>query len=151
MARFHYPFQRILELKEKEKENSQLQMAKAIRRQEKVEVRLSELQANMYQAQSQLTMKQEQGISIIEIRMLEDYIEHLRRRLSLEHTEFKFAKKNVEKKQEVLLEKLKEEKTWIVLKEKQEQEFFHQSKIQEQLQLDEMATTSFYRRSALKG
>jgi flagellar FliJ protein len=151
MSRFHYPFQRVLELKEKEKENSQLQMAKAIRRQEKVELRLSELQEDISQAQSQLSAKQKRGISIIELRMLEDYIEHLRRRLSLEHTEFKFAKKNVEKKQEVLLEKLKEEKTWIVLKEKQAQEFFHQGKIQEQIQLDEMATTSFYRRSAFKG
>jgi flagellar FliJ protein len=151
MAHFHYPFQRILELKEKEKENSQLQMAKAIRRQEKIELRLSELQEDISQSQTQLSIKQEQGISIIELRMLEDYIEHLRRKLSSENNEFKFAKINVEKKQEVLLEKLKEEKTWIVLKEKQEQEFFYQNKIHEQMQLDEIATTSFYRRSAYKG
>jgi flagellar FliJ protein len=150
MSSFHYPFQRILDIKEKEKESSQFKMAKAIQRQEKVEVRLSELQANMSSVQSQLNSKQQQGVSITELRMMEDYIEHLRKCLSLEYSEFKFAKKNVEKKQEVLLEKLKEEKTWIVLKEKQEQEFFEQSKIQEQSQLDEMATTRFYRHSVVK-
>lgn len=151
MAIFHYPFQKILVLKEKEKEIAQLQMAKAIQRHEKIEIKLAELHSTLLAAQELLATKQEQGVSIIEIRRIEDYVEHLRRCLLLEQEDCRLAKKNVDKKQEVLHEKLKEEKTWCVLKEKQEQDFMEKSKMVEQNQLDEMASSRYYRLSHLRG
>lgn len=151
MSIFHYPFQRILKLKEKEKESAQLQMAKAIQRHEKIELKLAELHSIFLAAQEQLATKQEHGVSIIEIRRIEEYVEHLRKCLRLDQEDCRLAKKNVDKKQEVLHEKLKEEKTWFVLKEKQEQNFIERSKLLEQNQLDEMAGSRYYRLSHLRG
>lgn len=147
MSIFHYPFQKILELKEKEKESAQKEMAKAIQRQEKIELRLADLHDLYIAAQEQFAFKQEQGTVIIELRRIEDYVEHLRRCLRLEQEDCSFAKKNVDKKQEVLHDKLKEEKTWFVLKERQELEFINRSKLQEQKQLDEVASNRYYRLS----
>lgn len=147
MSIFHYPFQKILELKEKEKEGAQKEMAKAIQRQEKIELRLADLHDLYIAAQEQFAFKQEQGTVIVELRRIEDYVEHLRRCLRLEQEDCSFAKKNVDKKQEVLHDKLKEEKTWFVLKERQELEFINRSKLQEQKQLDEVASNRYYRLS----
>lgn len=147
MSIFHYPFQKILELKEKEKESAQQQMAKAIQRQEKIELRVADLNDSYSAAREHLAIKQEQGIAIMELRRREDYVEHLRRNLRLEQEDCRLAKKNVDKKQEVLHDKLKEEKTWFVLKEKQELEFIERSKLEEQNQLDEMASNRYYRLS----
>lgn len=147
MSIFHYPFQKILELKEKEKESAQKEMAKAIQRQEKIELRLADLHDLYIAAQEQFAFKQEQGTVIVELRRIEDYVEHLRRCLRLEQEDCSFAKKNVDKKQEVLHDKLKEEKTWFVLKERQELEFINRSKLQEQKQLDEVASNRYYRLS----
>lgn len=147
MSIFHYPFQKILELKEKEKESAQKEMAKAIQRQEKIELRLADLHDLYIAAQEQFAFKQEQGTVIVELRRIEDYVEHLRRCLRLEQEDCSFAKKNVDKKQEVLHDKLKEEKTWFVLKERQELEFINRSKLQEQKQLDEVANNRYYRLS----
>jgi flagellar export protein FliJ len=141
----------MLELKEKEKENAQLLMAKAIQSQETIEDRLNEISNKITVVEAQIDMKQNQKIPIKELQMSETYIGQLKKRLHLEQIQLSMAKKNVEKKQEVLRETLKEEQTWFLLKEKKELEYFEQQKIEEQNQLDEIASRLYFRQMGLKG
>jgi len=145
MAKFIYPYQRILEMKAKEKEQAQLLMAKALQKQESIESRISNLMHSISDVQERLTSKQDAGIPITELRMIADYVTTLQKRVDLERMDLGFAKKNVDKKQEVLRDALKEEKTWEILKEKQQKEFLDVVKLREQVQLDEISNQVFYR------
>lgn len=151
MATFHYPYQRILDVKAKEKENAQLQMAKAIQRQTRAEQKIHELESMIDQVNHQIEQQYQEVITVQDLLGMEYYTNTLRKRLQFEKSEYEFAKKNVDKKQEVLHEKLKEEKTWSLLKEKQEEEFRQEVKKNEQHELDEMASSSFTRLSEFKG
>lgn len=126
-------------------------MAKAIQRQSRAESRIDELETKIDQANDQVEQHYDRIIRVQDLQGVQDYVSVLRKKLSLEKNEFEIAKKNVEKKQEVLIEKLKEEKTWKVLREKKEAEYLEEIKYLEQQELDEMASTSFNRLSESKG
>ncbi|GAA0365061.1 flagellar export protein FliJ [Bacillus horti] len=151
MSTYHYPYQRILDVKSKEKENAQLQMAKAIQRQSQAEIRINELEQKIGQATDRVEQQYVAVTRVQDLQGIENYMSVLRKKLSFEKKEVEFAKKNVDKKQEVLREKLKEEKTWMVLREKKENEHLEGLKHIEQQELDEMASTSFNRLSESKG
>lgn len=151
MASFQYPYQRILEVKSKEKEMAQIQMAKALQRQTRAEIKINELESKIDQVNTQIEQRYQETVKVQDLLGMEYYTNTLRKRLHLEKNEFAFAKKNVAKKQEVLLEKLKEEKTWERLKEKKEEEYLHEVKLAEQQELDEMASSSFTRLSDVRG
>jgi flagellar FliJ protein len=145
MVKYHFPFQRILEVREKEKENAQLNMAKAIQKQERIESRIEELFHKISDTREQLQDRQAHGVTINELKWSEFYVNQLQQRITVEQSQLSFAKKNVEKRQEVLWGALKEEKTWFSLKEKKEFEYSHQLKTIEQSQIDEISTQLFFR------
>lgn len=151
MSKYIYPYQRILEMKVKEKENAQLLMAKAVQKQTNIESRIMDLQSTITTVQEQLSSEQNVGMPILQLRMIGDYVSNLQKRVGIERIQLDFAKKNVDKKQEVLRDALKEEKTWDLLKEKKQQEHLEFIKQKEQSQLDEISNQMFYRQMEAKG
>lgn len=150
MLNFSYSFQRILDIKEKETENAQAQVAKALRNLNRAETRFERVNEELRQAEGKLYEQQERGVSISELRTREMYINHLRDRMKEEKAALHLANKNVHKKQDILFEKLKEEKKWSIHKEKLAQQYIDELKKKEQLELDELSSQRFYFQSSAR-
>ncbi len=116
MATFHYPFQKILDLKENEKEFAQIQMAEAIKQQEASLRKSQEIYRKIIEIENEKKLKQQAGVNIFELRMLENYIDQLKEQLLSAELELAKTESNVTKTQSDLRLKVQEEKTWVNLK-----------------------------------
>jgi len=145
VAKFHYPFQKILDLKENEKEFAQIQMAEAIKQQEASLQKNQVIYEKIVEAETLIKQKQQEGINIFELRMLEDYLIQLKEQLIFAQRELKQMESHVVRTQSDLRVKVQEEKTWINIKNQKQSQFDEQVRLSEQSFFDEMATTRFYR------
>lgn len=145
MAKFHYSFQKILDLKENEKEFAQVQMAEAIKKQEESLRKSSEIYQKINEVENLKKQKQQDGVNIFELRMLEMYIDQLKEQLLSAEHELAQTENNVLRTQSHLRVKVQEEKTWLNLKNQKQSQFDEKVRLSEQSFFDEMATTRFYR------
>lgn len=144
MLKFKYSYQRVLDLKTREKEAAQAQVAQAMRKLEKAEQTARELSAQLEREENKLWAVG-QSISISEIRNRVTYIEHLRRQMMQQQLAVRMASRQVQQKQNILDEKVKEEKKWSIHKEKLALQYLEERKRQEQLQLDELSAQRYFR------
>lgn len=145
MATFHYPFQKILDLKENEKEFAQIQMAEAIKKQEASLRKNQEIYQKIIEVESEIKQKQQVGVNIFELRTLENYLNQLKDQLVSAELELSEMEGNVTQSQNHLRLKVQEEKTWVNLKNQKQSQFEEKEKLSEQTFFDEMAANRFYR------
>lgn len=150
MATFHYPFQKILDFKENEKEFAQIQMAEAIKKQEDSLRKNQEIYQKIIEVENEIKQKQQAGVHILELRMLENYSNQLKDQLMSAELELAQLDSNVTKSQSQLRLKVQEEKTWVNLKKQQLSQFEEKEKLSEQTLFDEMAANRFYRALSLE-
>lgn len=142
MAKFKFSYERILDLKQKEKESAQTQMSHAIKNQVRIEGKVLSISEKLEEVESLWESKQEKAL-VTDLISMANYVQALRSSLKREQQSLQIAKINVEKKQEDLRDKLKEENIWSSLKEKAEETYMTEMKWQEQLIQDETAVTRF--------
>ena len=106
-----------MDLKENEKGFAQIQMAEAMKQQEVGHQRNRVIQKKIREAEQLKNSKQQSGVNISELRMLEDYLYHLQDESLSSIQELDFLQKKVSTSQGLLQEKAKEEKTWENLKQ----------------------------------
>lgn len=145
MAPFNFRFQKILELKENEKGVAQIQMADAIKKEQAGHQKSRAIIDKLQEAEQLKREKQQGGVNIAELRMLEMYISQLQEQSSVTKRELEFLQGNVARTQNQLQQKAQEEKTWGNLKEQELIKFQEEKKVQEQNFFDELASTRFYR------
>lgn len=145
LTQFNFRFQKILDLKENEKGFAQIQMAEAMKQQEVGHQRNRVIQKKIREAEQLKNSKQQSGVNISELRMLEDYLYHLQDESLSSIQELDFLQKKVSTSQGLLQEKAKEEKTWENLKQQKLTHYQEEHKAAEQSFFDEMASTRFYR------
>lgn len=145
MTQFNFRFQKILELKENEKGFAQIQMADAIKKEQAGYQKSRAITDKLQEAVSLRGEKQQGGINIAELRMLEMYISQLQEQSTATNRELEYLQGNVSKTQNQLQQKAQEEKTWGNLKEQELSRFQEEKKVQEQNFFDELASTRFYR------
>lgn len=145
MTQFNFRFQKILELKENEKGFAQVQMADAIKKEEAGHQKSRAITDKLIEAEHLKKEKQQGGINIAELRMLEMYINQLQEQSSVTNRELEFLQGNVSRSQNQLQQKAQEEKTWGNLKEQELSKFKEEKKVEEQNFFDELASTRFYR------
>ena len=145
MTQFNFRFQKILELKENEKGFAQIQMADAIKKEQAGYQKSRAITDKLQEAVSLRGEKQQGGINIAELRMLEMYISQLQEQSTMTNRELEYLQGNVSKTQNQLQQKAQEEKTWGNLKEQELSRFQEEKKVQEQNFFDELASTRFYR------
>ena len=150
MAKFHYPFQKILDLKENEKEFAQIQMAEAIKKQEASLRKNQEIYQKIIEVENEKNQKQQAGVNIFELRMLENYMTQLKDQLISAEHELEQMETHVTKTQNHLRAKVQEEKTWMNLKNQKLRQFELKEKSSEQTLLDEIAANQFYRAFSLE-
>jgi len=134
-----------LDLKENEKGFAQIQMAEAMKQHEVGHQRNRVIQKKISEVEQLKNTKQQSGVNISELRMLEDYIYQLQDESLSSKRELEHLQKKVSTSQGVLQKKAQEEKTWENLKEQKLMHFQEESKVAEQSFFDEMASTRFYR------
>jgi len=134
-----------LDLKENEKGFAQIQMAEAMKQHEVGHQRNRVIQKKISEVEQLKNTKQQSGVNISELRMLEDYIYQLQDESLSSKRELEHLQKKVSTSQGVLQKKAQEEKTWENLKEQKLTHFQEESKVAEQSFFDEMASTRFYR------
>ncbi|WP_038702049.1 flagellar export protein FliJ [Planococcus sp. PAMC 21323] len=145
LTQFNFRFQKILDLKENEKGFAQIQMAEAMKQQEVGHQRNRVIQKKINEAEQLRNSKQQSGVNISELRMLEDYLYHLQDESLSSKRELEHLQHKVSTSQGLLQKKAQEEKTWENLKEQKLTHFQEESKAAEQSFFDEMASTRFYR------
>lgn len=147
MTQFNFRFQKILELKENEKGFAQIQMADAIKKEQAGHQKSRAIIDKLSEAEHLKREKQQGGVNISELRMLEMYISQLQEQSNMSNRELEFLQGNVSRTQNQLQQKAQEEKTWGNLKEQELGRFQEEKKMQEQNFFDELASTRFYRTS----
>lgn len=147
MTQFNFRFQKILNLKENEKDFAQIQMADAIKRQELGHQKNEIIYNKIIDVERIKKKKQQDGINISELRLLENYIQQLQEQMISANREMEHLQTNVSRTQYHLQKKAQEEKTWGNLKQQEQSQFKEQSKVAEQNYFDELASTRFYRTS----
>ncbi|MGB6406626.1 MAG: flagellar export protein FliJ [Planococcus donghaensis] len=145
LTQFNFRFQKILDLKENEKGFAQIQMAEAMKQHEVGHQRNRVIQKKISEAEQLKNSKQQNGINISELRMLEDYIYQLQDESLSSKRELEHLQKKVSTSQGLLQKKAQEEKTWENLKAQKLTHFQEEKKVAEQSFFDEMASTRFYR------
>lgn len=145
LTQFNFRFQKILDLKENEKGFAQIQMAEAIKQHEVGHQRSKAIQNQISDIEQLKNAKQQSGVNISELRMLEGYIHQLQDQSLSSKRELEYLQKNVTTSQGLLQKKAQEEKTWENLKQQKLNHFKEESKAAEQSFFDEMASTRFYR------
>lgn len=147
MTQFNFRFQKILELKENEKGFAQIQMADAIKKEQAGYQKSIAITDKLVEAEQMRKEKQQGGVNIGELRMLEMYINQLQEQSTMTNRELEFLQGNVSRSQNQLQQKAQEEKTWGNLKAQELSKFQEEKKVQEQNFFDELASTRFYRTS----
>ena len=145
MTQFNFRFQKILDLKENEKDFAQVQMANAIKRHEAGYQKKESILGKITCAEQLMRKKQQEGVNISELRELENYIYQLQTQLMDSQRELEYLQRNVSKTQNHLQTKSQDQKVWDNLKEQRLDQHIERSKVIEQNFFDELASTRFYR------
>ncbi len=145
MTRFNFRFQKILELKENETQLAQVEMAEALKKEQAVRAQSEALYSKIEKVEQLKKSKQQNGIPISELRMLEEYIHQLYEQSFAANREVATHERNVSKSQDALKEKAREEKTWGSLKEQNYAAHQKEHQAAEQNFFDDLAGSRFYR------
>ena len=144
---FRYTFQKIVDLKTNEKTQAEWMLSTAIGRLQEEKKTLSELQASRNKLAEELMQQSERSTPVFMLRELQNYAVHLDQCIVRKSNDVHRANINVQKKQDVLTHKLLDEKVWLKSREKAKAQFQQEVLLQEQNELDEMATVRYAMRS----
>lgn len=141
---YQFPLQRVLDFKEKEKQQAQQDYGISLQKQQDVEQQIYQLYQKKEQAEMQLH-QWNRGYKALELVEYHRYIEFMNQQILNLQKHLKRAQKEVDKKQQILMEKSKDEKVWYEWKSRlTEQDRLTQQK-REQDMLDEMANIRYFR------
>ncbi|WP_410515011.1 flagellar export protein FliJ [Paenibacillus sp. BR2-3] len=145
--RFHYTFQKVVDLKGNEKTQAEWMLSTALGELQAQEKSLDELLVQRNEVIFSLQSSAEQRTSMIKIREMQDYVDFLDKCIARKHAEINRAHQEVQHKQDQLSTKVLDEKVWLKAKDKAQQLFQQSMNLREQNELDEMATVRFAMKS----
>ncbi|MDQ0193491.1 flagellar export protein FliJ [Paenibacillus wynnii] len=145
--KFHYPFQKVVDLKGNEKTQAEWILSTALGELQAQEKSLNELMVQRSEVIRSLQSSVEQKTSMIKIRELQDYVDYLDKCIVRKHSEIFNAHQEVQHKQDQLSTKVLDEKVWLKAKDKAQVLFQHSMNLREQNELDEIATVRFAMKS----
>ncbi|WP_042355952.1 flagellar export protein FliJ [Bacillus rubiinfantis] len=138
---FKFSFQKVLDVKEKEKEFAQQEFGTAKTRQLELEEQLNELE--LQKQQIFLKYDETNRKTVSELVEMQHDIEHVNRKMKQLEVKSQQVQVEVETKQQVLISKLQEAKMWNQWKQKSFAAFQKDMQQKEQAMLDEMAVLRY--------
>ncbi|UJF35344.1 flagellar export protein FliJ [Paenibacillus hexagrammi] len=145
--KFRYSFQQIVDLKNSERTHAEWILSEALGELRNEETSLHALFEQKDALQQQIVSASDQCVTISEMLLLQNYLNHIDQQILRKHQDVARAQKLVENKQEKLTERMLDEKVWNKAREKAFHQFQSFVAKKEQEALDEMATNRFKRLS----
>ncbi|GGG12403.1 flagellar export protein FliJ [Paenibacillus abyssi] len=143
MARYHYPYQKIVDLKKSEKTQAEWMLSTALGKLQSEEQKLDQLLLDRAAWQEKLHNASMQIVTLSELTLLQSYLDHIDECIAKKYNDVHTAKSEVELEQSRLSVKMKDEKVWLKAKEQAFHRFSHTMQLKEQNELDEMATARY--------
>lgn len=145
--KFHYNFQKVVDLKGNEKTQAEWMLSTAIGELRAEEKSLEELHEQRASLMAELQMAAESCTGMAKIRELQNYIDYTDQCIARKHADIHRAHKQVETRQGQLNDKMLDEKVWLKARDKALMLFQQNMLLREQNELDEMATVRFAMKS----
>ncbi|AIQ30516.1 MULTISPECIES: flagellar export protein FliJ [unclassified Paenibacillus] len=145
--RFHYTFQKVVDLKGNEKTQAEWMLSSALGELQAQEKSLDELIIQRNAVMSSLQSAVEQKTPMAKLREMQDYVDYLDKCIARKHSDISRAHIEVQSKQDHLSTKVLDEKVWLKAKDKAQTAFLQNMSLREQNELDEMATVRFAMKS----
>ncbi|WP_339063323.1 flagellar export protein FliJ [Tepidibacillus marianensis] len=144
MEKFQFHLQKVIDMKEKSREQVEWSYANILKLLKEERIKLSNLYFEKQQLENQLTNEQQVGISIIEINHLQDYLTYVDLKINNQLKQVKQTEQKLSDKKNELVELKVDEKIWNNYREKKFQEYLIDSNRTEQKEMDEMANYRSY-------
>jgi len=144
--KYAFKFDKILSLKEREKEEALLAYQDSIGKFEKVAKKLYELLRQKEKLQTTRSEKLKQGTPVNEIRFYEEYLESLEKKIEKQQIMVNNARNRMQHLQKQLMEKNIEVKKFEKLREKDVRKFFDQLQAEEHKRMDNAALQTYLHR-----
>ncbi|WP_150267655.1 flagellar export protein FliJ [Paenibacillus tepidiphilus] len=145
--RFHYNFQKVVDLKSNEKTQAEWMLSSALGELQAQEKSLDQLLEQRSTLLLELQNAAEHKTPMAKIREMQNYVEYLDLCISRKHTDINRAHAEVQIKQDQLSTKMLDEKVWLKARDKALNLFQQEMILREQNELDEMATVRFAMKS----
>ncbi|MFB9329699.1 flagellar export protein FliJ [Paenibacillus aurantiacus] len=143
MAKFKYAYQKIVDLKASEKSQAESVLSAAIGKLQAEEASLSELIAERSAWMDQLQDAASGGTSLAELLDMQRYVDYIDSRITHKQADIRKAQREVELSRSKLTEKMQDEKVWLKAKDKALHQYRAVMMLQEQNELDEIATVRY--------
>ncbi|MFD0616714.1 MULTISPECIES: flagellar export protein FliJ [Paenibacillus] len=141
-VRFHYPFQKVVDLKGSEKTQAEWVLSASIGKLQQVTSVLHQLEA---EKESALDSIQEATIAccVSSLQSMQSYLSRIEQSIRNQLKDVQVAKTDVERNQLHLTDKMKDEQVWQQARERAKERYRYEMQLREQNELDEMATVRF--------
>ncbi|MDF9841383.1 MULTISPECIES: flagellar export protein FliJ [unclassified Paenibacillus] len=145
--RFHYTFQKVVDLKGNEKTQAEWMLSTALGELQAQEKSLDELLIQRSSLLLSLQSAAEQKTPMAKIIEMQNYVQYLDTCIARKHADINRAHQEVQHKQDHLSTKVLDEKVWLKARDKAKTIFQQNMILREQNELDEMATVRFAMKS----
>ena len=137
---FRFKLQRVLDLKLKQEDEKKNQIATLMQAIKTKEDELEALSSEKKQKEFSLNDNRKRGISILEIRNINQYLLFLDKKINTLRFEISSLESNLNQKRLEYLELQKERKTFEQLKEKDYEKYLYNEKKEEEKMIDQIVT-----------
>jgi flagellar FliJ protein len=144
---FQFHLQKVLDLKEKEKEQAEWAFGKSVQRKNEEEGKLYRLHEHHDEMSLLLQEAQTQTCSAAQLIEITHYKQAVERSITNQQRTLHGCEQDVERCQSRLTERMKETQLWQRLREKSLIQYMDAEKMREQKELDEIGTQLYLRRS----
>lgn len=145
--RFQYSFQKVVDLKSNEKSQAEWMLSSALGKLQAEEETLQQLISEKDRVTDDIQSAAGVCAPLSSIRQFQAYIEHLEQCIIRKSKDIVQAQINVQNKQSILTDKMLDEQVWLKAREKEKDKFQKELLLQEQHELDEMASVRFAMRA----
>jgi flagellar protein FliJ len=142
---FRYSYQQIVDLKSSEKTQAEWILSQSIVQLREEEDVLDHLNAEKEDLSEQLIGETADSVPVSHIMLTQQYLQHLDRKIIRKHQDVQIAQVEVERSQDRLSDKMKDEKVWTKARERAFQQFSSTFQRKEQGVLDEIAAQRYIR------
>ncbi|GIP43738.1 hypothetical protein J45TS6_21970 [Paenibacillus sp. J45TS6] len=140
---FTYHFQKVVDLKAKEKTQAEWLLSSAIGKLQAEENHLLELVRDRENLMEGISSFSLQSASASSLQEMNRYVHYLDECISRKNNDVAHAEVNVKQNQAFLNDKMLDEKVWNQAREKEKMHYQQEMLLREQNELDEMATVRF--------
>lgn len=144
MRNFSFSLQKVLDLKEKEKELAEWAFGKSMQRTAEEEAKLQQLTGYREQVNQSIVAMQQQTCSAAQLMEVARYRQAIDRAIVSQTHVLTDCKIELQRTRQKLTVRMQEAKLWNRLSDKAKEKFIHEEKQREQKELDEMGTTRYF-------